>query len=70
VVARYFPDYPALYRRRGWSMFRSIDRVYSAARAEAGLGFRCRTGFAEVLAALAGASGVNPPWAGPPAPCP
>ena len=53
VVARYFPDYPALYRRRGWTMFQSIDRVYCAARAEAVLGFRCRTGFAEVLAGLA-----------------
>jgi UDP-glucose 4-epimerase len=53
VVARYFPDYPAIYRRRGWTMFRSIDRVYSARLAETELGFRCRTGFAEVLAALA-----------------
>jgi UDP-glucose 4-epimerase len=63
VVARYFPDYPALYRRRGWSMFRSIDRVYSAARAETDLSFRCRTGFSEVLAALANESGsLSPPW--------
>ena len=52
VVARYFPEYPAIYARHGWSMFRSIDRVYSAARAEALLGFRCRTGFAEILRAL------------------
>jgi UDP-glucose 4-epimerase len=51
-VARYFPEYPAIYRRLGWSMFQSIDRVYSSRRAEARLGFRCRTGFAEVLAAL------------------
>jgi len=54
VVARYFPDCAELYRRRGWTMFRSIDRVYSAARAERELGFRCRTGFAEVLAGMAG----------------
>lgn len=52
VVARYFPEYAAIYRRLGWSMFQSIDRVYSARRAEERLGFRCRTGFAEVLAAL------------------
>ena len=52
VVARYFPDYPALYAARGWTMFSSIDRVYSAAKAEAGLGFRCRTGFGEVLEGL------------------
>jgi UDP-glucose 4-epimerase len=49
VVARYFPDYPELYRRRGWTMFQSIDRVYSSRRAEEQLGFRCRTGFADIL---------------------
>ncbi|MFO1060084.1 MAG: NAD(P)-dependent oxidoreductase [Dongiaceae bacterium] len=52
VVARYFPDYPAIYRRRGWTMFASIDRVYDPSLAEQRLGFRCRTGFAEILAAL------------------
>jgi UDP-glucose 4-epimerase len=52
AVARYFPDYPSLYRQRGWTMFRSIDRVYSAKRAEEVLGFRCRTTFAEVLESL------------------
>lgn len=56
VVARYFPNYPSIYRRLGWSMFRSIDRVYSSRRAEAELGFRCRTGFAEILAAAHGSS--------------
>ena len=52
VVARYFPDYPAIYRERGWSMFQSIDRVYAARRAEEQLGFRCRTTFSQVLDAL------------------
>jgi UDP-glucose 4-epimerase len=52
VVARYFPAYPDVYRRRGWSMFKSIDRVCVSRLAEERLGFRCRTGFAEVLAAL------------------
>jgi UDP-glucose 4-epimerase len=52
VVARHFPRYRDIYRRRSWTMFRSIDRVYSARRAEERLGFRCKTGFAEVLAAL------------------
>jgi len=52
VVARYFPDYPALYAQRGWSMFASIDRVYSAAKAEERLGFRCKTGFADILDGL------------------
>ena len=52
VVARHFPAYPAIYRKRGWTMFQSIDRVYSAHRAEAQLGFRCRTSFQEILDAL------------------
>lgn len=52
VVERYFPDYPALYAPRGWTMFDHIDRVYSAARIEERLGFRCPTGFAEILAGL------------------
>ena len=53
VVARYFPDYPGVYARRGWRMFESIDRVYDPSRATRLLGFRCRTGFAERLAELA-----------------
>jgi nucleoside-diphosphate-sugar epimerase len=52
VVARYFPDYPALYARKGWTMFSSIDRVYDASRARDRLGFVCKTSFADVLAAL------------------
>lgn len=53
VVARYFPDYPRLYARKGWTMFQSIDRVYDPTRIRERLGFVCRTGFAEVLAGLA-----------------
>ncbi|MGN6376466.1 MAG: NAD-dependent epimerase/dehydratase family protein, partial [Sphingomonas sp.] len=52
VVARHFPDAPALYAARGWTLPRSIDRVYDASRAEEQLGFRCRTDFASVLQAL------------------
>jgi UDP-glucose 4-epimerase len=52
VVARYFPEYRAIYQRSGWSMFQSIDRVYSSRRAEEQLGFGCRTTFAEILGAL------------------
>jgi len=52
VVARYFPDYPGLYARQGWTMFRSIDRIYDASRARERLGFVCRTSFADVLAGL------------------
>jgi UDP-glucose 4-epimerase len=52
VIARHFPDAAALYAERGWSLPRSIDRVYDPTRAERELGFRCRTDFAAVLAAL------------------
>ncbi len=54
VIARYFPQAPALYAARGWQLPASIDRVYDAARAGAVLGFRARTDFAGVLAALEG----------------
>lgn len=53
VVRRYFPDYPAIYARLGWTMFDSIDRVYDAGHAARRLGFRCRTGFGERLQELA-----------------
>ena len=52
VVARYFPDYPALYAKRGWTMFQSIDRVYDSAKAAQKLGFTCKTGFKELLDGL------------------
>src|SRR3569623_1761969 len=52
VIARYFPDAAALYAQSGWTLPASIDRVYDAGLAERLLGFRCRTGFAEMLAAL------------------
>ena len=53
VVARYFPDYPAIYQKLGWSMFDKIDRIYDPSRALARMGFRCRTGFREMLDELA-----------------
>lgn len=52
VVARYFPEYPELYARAGWTMFQSIDRVYDSSKASRRLGFECRTGFAEKLQEL------------------
>jgi UDP-glucose 4-epimerase len=52
VVARYFPQYQAIYQKLGWTMFDHIDRVYCAARIESRVGFRCRTDFAEVLQRL------------------
>lgn len=61
VVARYFPDAPALYAARGWSLPPVIDRVYDARRAERVLGFRCSTDFGAVLAAMR--SGAPLPFA-------
>jgi UDP-glucose 4-epimerase len=58
VVARYFPRYPDVYARLGWSMFASIDRVYVAEHAARRLGFTCRTGFKERLDELAGGAGA------------
>ncbi len=52
VIARYFPDAAALYAVNGWTLPHSIDRVYDAGHAERVLGFRCRTDFAGMLAAL------------------
>jgi len=52
VVARYFPDYPAIYRQLGWTMFQSIDRVYDPGHAARRLGFICKTGFGDMLARL------------------
>jgi UDP-glucose 4-epimerase len=57
VVGGYFPDFAALYARKGWTMFSSIDRVYDASRARDRLGFVCRTSFADVLAALRAENG-------------
>ena len=53
AIARYFPEAPALYARAGWSLPASLDRVYDPAKAQALLGFRCRTDFGSVLQALA-----------------
>lgn len=52
VVARRFPEAPALYARRGWRLPARIGRVYDPGRAERVLGFRCRTDFSRVLDAL------------------
>jgi UDP-glucose 4-epimerase len=52
VVARYFPDAPALYARQGWRLPTRIGRVYDASRIERALSFRCCTDFSRVLEAL------------------
>jgi len=53
VVLRHFPEAAELYAQQGWTLPRSIGRVYDSRLAEDRLGFRCETGFAQVLEALA-----------------
>jgi len=52
LIAERFPEAPALYAARGWTLPRSIGRVYDPAAIARDLGFRCTTDFAAVLAAL------------------
>ena len=61
AIARRFPQAAELYARAGWRLPQHIDRVYDASRLERELGFRCRTDFAAVLAALE--RGEPPPFA-------
>ena len=49
VVGRIFPDQPAEYARRGWSMFPHLDRVYDNSRARSELGWNPRYDFRCVL---------------------
>ncbi|MCI4589335.1 NAD(P)-dependent oxidoreductase [Sphingobium sp. BYY-5] len=52
VIARCFPDAPAIFAERGWHLPRSIGRVYDPSALERDLGFRCQTDFGRVLAAM------------------
>lgn len=52
VIARHFPDAADLYARRGWVLPARIERIYDPAKAERLLGWRARSDFAAILAAL------------------
>lgn len=52
VVGRLYPEYEEVYRRRGWSMFPSIDRVYVNVRAQKDLGWRPSYDFERALRSL------------------
>jgi nucleoside-diphosphate-sugar epimerase len=49
VVGRLFPDQPAEYARRGWTMFPHLDRVYVNTRARQELGWAPRYDFRHIL---------------------
>jgi UDP-glucose 4-epimerase len=53
VLAKYYPDYPALFAKRGWKMLPTLDRVYVNARARELLGWQPRYDFASALRAIA-----------------
>jgi UDP-glucose 4-epimerase len=78
VVRRRFPEYEAIYARRGWRMFPSLERVYVNERARRELGWAPRYDFAHVLGRLeagedhrsplalaVGAKGYHPESTGP-----
>ena len=52
VVRRRAPGYEAEYKRRGWKMFPSIERVYINDRARNDLGWKPRFDFAAVIESL------------------
>jgi nucleoside-diphosphate-sugar epimerase len=52
VVRRRVPEYEAEYRRRGWKMFPSVDRVYVNDRARKELGWHPRYDFKYVIGRL------------------
>ena len=65
VIESRFPGVRELYAARGWVLPERIGRVYDPGRAERVLGFRARTDFAAVLAALR--TGAPLPFAHDPA---
>lgn len=54
VLARYFPEFPAIYTQLGWKMLPTLDRVYVNARARELLGWRPKYDFAHALRSVAG----------------
>jgi len=53
LVARYFPQYRAIYQQLGWHMYPAINRVYDNAHAQQTLGWEPRYTFAHALECLA-----------------
>jgi len=63
VVRKYVPGYEAEYRRRGWSMLPSIDRVYVNDLARKDLGWQPRYDFGCILERLRASEDYRSPLA-------
>jgi nucleoside-diphosphate-sugar epimerase len=63
VLARHVPAHEAEYKRRGWTMFPGIDRVYVNEKARNELGWRPRHDFATLIARLAADGDIMSPLA-------
>jgi UDP-glucose 4-epimerase len=63
VVGRRVPAYEDEYRRRGWKMFPTIDRVYVNERARRELGWQPRFDFAYLIARLTAGDDLRSPLA-------
>jgi len=63
VVEKRVPGYEAEYRRRGWQMFPSIERVYVNERAQAELGWRPCHDFGSIVERLSKGGEVASPLA-------
>jgi UDP-glucose 4-epimerase len=53
VLARYYPEFPALFASKGWKMLPTLDRVYVNARAREVLGWAPKYDFGHVLRSIA-----------------
>ena len=56
VVERYFPQQPEIYRRLGWKMFPTIDRVYDNSRARERLNWHPKFDYQHVLDCISAGS--------------
>jgi UDP-glucose 4-epimerase len=63
IVKRYLPSYEAQYERRGWSMARSVDRVYVNERARTQLGWQPRYDFQRIIERLSMSEDFRSPLA-------
>lgn len=61
VLAKYFPEFPAIYAARGWKMLPTLDRVYVNAHARQRLGWRPKYDFGHALRCLAAGEDYRSP---------